>query len=173
MATQNELDMLGVNDQDMEMEGMIAEAEDVDEQEFAAMAPRGNFTAKAMNNLVAAANRLLPAFEQTPDYPTFNEDVQVFPTDFVRVLGMFQGAVNSAVDAGAIDEQFDFEMEDIVDDQSINLLAGKITNLANNREFKNFLKNPPMEEEVEEATVEEEIPMASDEEMNKMFMDRM
>lgn len=173
MPTQEELAMLGMNETEPNLEAEIGEAEQADEEQFASIAPRGDFSKKAMNNLVSAANRLLPAFEQTPDYPTFNEDVEVFPTDFVRVLSMFQGAVNAAAVNGAIDEQFDFEMEDITDDASLNFVAGKINNLAKSREFKNFLKNPPPEEEVEEEVIEKGTAAPTNEEMDTLFAGRL
>ena len=73
----------------MEIQG----AEQDDEMMFAQMSPKGNFTSKALNNLVKATNRLLPLFGQTPDYPMFEGNLTEFPTEFVRVLTMFKGAV--------------------------------------------------------------------------------
>ena len=70
-------------------EGMLAEdlnqAEDADEMEFEALSPEGSFTSKSLNALVKATNKLLPAFGQTPDYPTFSEDISKFPTDFTQI----------------------------------------------------------------------------------------
>ena len=170
---QEEMDALGINEEGLSLEAEVQGAESADEEQFQAIAPQGNFTTKALNNLVAAANRLLPAFEQTPDYPKFEENVQVFPTDFVRVLAMFQGAANSAAENGAIDAEADFQLEDITDDSAINLIAGKLNSLAKSREFKNFLKNPPpeVEEEVEELPEEEVLPNAD--EMDSFFAGRM
>ena len=144
-------DEMMMSGQPREMEISVSEAQRGDEDAFAALAPRGDFSRKAMNALVKATNRLLPLFDQSPDYPEFSEDVEVFPTDFVRVLGMFQGAVNAAVDAEMAPESADFMMEEITDDRSLQLLAGRLNQLATDREFKKFLKNPPMEEESEEA----------------------
>lgn len=151
---------------------MMAEGEQSDDEMFAQMAPTGDFSKNAMNRLVDATNKLLPLFDQTPDYPSFPDGVQQFPTDFVRVLGMFQGAINMAVDAGEIPEEMDFNMEDIQDDRSIMMLAGKISALAKNKDFKRFLENPPMEEEdqmEEEMTEEEEM---GDDEMDALFASR-
>lgn len=155
------------------MEEEVAGAEQADEQMFAEMAPRGRFTKKALNNLVNATNRLLPLFEQTPDYPVFEADVEVFPTDFVRVLAMFQGAVQAAVDSESIPADMDFQMEDLTDDMSLNLLAGKLTNLAKSKDFKMFLKNPPEEEMTEEEVVEEEAPAPTSSEIDMLFAGRM
>lgn len=142
---------------ELEIEGMAAEDEDI----FSQLAPTGNFSKKAMNQLVKATNRLLPLFGQDPTYPEFGEDVQQFPTDFVRVLAMFQGAVNAAVDSESIEPDMDFMMEDISDDRGIVLLAGRLNQLSTDRGFKQFLKNPPQE-------MEEEDMMAMDEEDNNM-----
>lgn len=171
--TQEEMDMLGVDEEGLSLAPEIADAEQADEEQFQAIAPQGNFTAKALNNLIGAANRLLPAFEQTADFPKITEDLTVFPIDLTRVISMFQGAVNSAVVADAIDPESDFQIEDITDDAAINLVAGKINSLAKSREFKQFLKNPPeeVEEEVAEEVVEEVAP--SDEEMDQFFAGRM
>jgi len=176
MARREELEMLGMNENNMlNVESEIGAAEQLDEAMFEELAPRGDFSKKALNNLVAAANRLLPLFEQSGDYPTFDADVDVLPTEFVRVLGMFQAAVNYAVDSGDIDEEMDFELEQITDDQSMNFLAGKINKLSKDREFKQFLQNPPpeMEEETEEEMQEEEVPMPTDEEIDSLFAARM
>ena len=84
----------------MEIDVEIDQAEGDDEANFQEMAPKGRFTAKALNNLVKATNRLLPLFDQTPDYPSFEEDITEFPTEFVRVLAMFQGAAEERRRAG-------------------------------------------------------------------------
>ena len=172
-----EMKMLGMSGdpQELDLSIEIGKAEEVDEDMYNQLAPRGKFSKKALNNLVTAANRLLPLFEQSPDYPMFEEDIQVFPNDFVRVIGMFQAAVNYAVDSGDLDEEMDFELEDITDDRSIMLLAGKITKLAQDREFKKFLQNPPPEfdEETEEEEMQEEESMPSSDEMDKFFAGRM
>jgi hypothetical protein len=169
---------------EMEIQIAVGDAEQADEQMYADMAPQsGNvpFSRKALNNLVKATNRLLPLFGQDPNYPEFAEDITVFPTDFVRILAMFQGATNEAVSNDVLDVEMDWSMDTITDDQSINALAGKLTSLAQSKPFKQFLKEQPgelMEQEEEEApSVEEEGPKApeemTDEEMNNLFAGRM
>lgn len=165
------------------MEIEIQSAEGADEMMYEEMAPSGNFSRKALNNLVKATNRLLPLFEQTPDYPQFGADISgPLPTDFVRVLAMFQGAVNAAVDADVLDEEMDFVMEDITDDQAIQALAGKIISIAGNRDFRSFLKNPPdiiEEEEIgeDQMMAEEGMPMTpesmTEEDIDSLFAGRM
>jgi hypothetical protein len=168
---------------EMALQVEIETAEGEDEAQYAEMSPTGNYSKKALNNLVKATNGLLPLFEQTPDYPTFAQDISgELPTDFVRVLAMFQGAISSAVANDAIDPEFDFTLEELVDDNSLQLVAGKLQSVAKNRDFRNFLKEPP-----EEGIVEEEVEMTeegqmetpmtaenmSEEEMNNLFMGRL
>ena len=167
----------------MALQVEIETAEGEDEAMYAEMAPTGRYSKKALNNLVKATNRLLPLFEQKPDYPTFTQDVDgQLPTDFVRVLAMFQGAINGAVQMDAIDGEFDFTLEDLTDDNAINMVAGKLSSIAKNRDFRNFLKGPPEEGVVvEEAEMTEEgqmeTPMTaedmSEDELDKLFMGRM
>ena len=158
----------------------IESAEGEDEMMYEEMAPSGRYSRKSLNNLVAATNRLLPLFEQTPDYPQFDGDLDgKLPTDFVRVLAMFQGAVNAAVDADVLDSEMDFVMEDMTDDTALQSIAGKITAISGNREFRSFLRNPP---EIEEEPDGEEISGAdvamegedmSSEQMDNLFAGRM
>ena len=160
--------------QPQDMEIMISESEANDEAVFAQIAPTGDFSVKALNNLVKATNRLLPLFGQEPTYPEFGEDVEVFPADFVRVLAMFQGAINTAVDAEMIPEDMDFMMEEISDDRDLTLLAGRLNALSDSRDFKLFLKDPPMEEEDEEEMDEEQMEEnnMTEADIDAMFMDR-
>ena len=157
----------------------IETAEGEDEMMYEEMAPSGRFSRKALNNLVKATNRLLPLFEQTPDYPQFDADLDgKLPTDFVRVLAMFQGAVNAAVDADVLDSEMDFVMEDMTDDMALQSIAGKITSIAGNREFRSFLRNPPeMEEEPMEEVSGAEAAMEGEdmtpEQMDNLFAGRM
>tara|TARA_R100000329_G_scaffold8516_1_gene9831 strand:- start:147 stop:665 length:519 start_codon:yes stop_codon:yes gene_type:complete len=162
----------------MEMEIEIQGAEDEDEMMFEDMAPEGNYTPKALNNLVKATNRLLPLFGQTPDYPTFSEPLTKLPTDFVRVLMMFSGAIDDAVGQDLIDNEMSFELSEITDDAMLNMLAGKINNLVNSKEFKRYLKETPS------GDVEEEMDMSAgesmmggeapdEEQMDALFMERM
>lgn len=164
-----------MNEQEMpEMEIEIKTAEQDDESMYQNMAPKGNFSSKALNILVGATNKLLPLFGQSPDYPQFQEGAKVLPTDFVRVLAMFQGATNQAVDADDVPAELDFMMEDLTDDRALVMLAGKLSKLATSKDFKQFLKNPPMEEPMEEEAPAEEEPVApSMEETDKLFMGRM
>jgi len=154
----------------------IGVAEQDEEIAFSEMAPRGRFSAKALNNLVKATNRLLPKFGQTPDYPMFNENLTELPTDFVRVLAMFQGATDDAVSQGIVDDEFAFEFEDITSDGNLMILAGKINKLATDKQYDRYLKSQPTdepeegEEMVEDETTTEDMPL---EDVDALFMERM
>lgn len=153
----------------------IISAEAEDEQAFADMAPEGKYTAENLNLLVAATNKLLPLFEQTPDYPTFEESIDgTLPTEFIRVLSMFLGAIDSAIEEDAIDPEMAYELEELIDDSSLLQLSGRLTSLANNRDFRQFLKNPPPEKEVEEELlpISPEESLMSNSDIDTLFASR-
>jgi len=166
--------MMNQGQPSMEMEIEIQGAEQEDESMFGEMAPKGRFTAKALNNLVKATNRLLPLFDQTPDYPSFDQNITEFPTDFVRVLAMFNGAVSGAIEENLIDEELDFDMSEITGDENVNMLAGKLNRLVNDRSFKKYLKGMSDDkgESMEEEEPESEQGM-QEEDVDALFMERM
>ena len=154
------------------MSDELGMAEEADEEMFEAMAPRGDFTSRGLDPLVRATNKLLPLFDQSGDYPSV-EDTEVLPTDFVRILAMFQAAVEDAIDGDVLREEMRIDLDGVIDDTGLMTIAGKLDMLSKDREFKKFLKEP-MEEEVageEEMDMEEE-PM-SDDEMDSLMMERM
>lgn len=167
-------EMMNQGQPSMEMEIEIQGAEQEDESMFGEMAPKGRFTAKALNNLVKATNRLLPLFDQTPDYPSFDQNITEFPTDFVRVLAMFNGAVSGAIEENLIDEELDFDMSEITSDENVNMLAGKLNRLVNDRSFKKYLKGMSDDkgESMEEEEPEPEQNM-QEEDVDALFMERM
>jgi hypothetical protein len=154
---------------------MLNEAELADEEMYDKMSPTGEFTKKGLNNLVSATNRLLPVFGQTPDYPTFTEDLTKLPTDFVRVLSMFADAVDDAMEAEVVGADMALSLDAISDDLSLTAAASKLDALSRNKEFKKFLKEPYAKSESKE---KEEIgPVKEDvmdeETMNSLFMQKM
>jgi hypothetical protein len=158
-----------------ELSTAVGEAEADDDLAFAEMAPSGKYSAQNLNLLVAATNKLLPIFEQSPDYPTFEGPIDgVLPTDFVRVLVMFLGAVDSAIAADAIDDEMAYDLQELVDDASLLQLSGRLTALAANRDFRQFLKNPPEEEDDTEETlpISDEEALMSNEDIDKLFTAR-
>lgn len=176
-----EIKIGGKGDNEMmdEKPAELAEVESADEAVFSEMAPKGSFTPKGLNSLVKSANKLLPAFGQTPDYPTFSDALNVLPTDFVRVLAMFKAAVDDAIAEGLLGEEMAIDLATVRDDLTLVSLAGKIDSLARNFAFKKFLKESPPEESRgteagEEAGMgEEEKGKMSEDEMDGLFMSKM
>ena len=178
-----EIKIGGKGEGDMPMEEdtskEVSDVAQADDEVYMEMAPKGNFTPKGLNNLVKAANQLLPLFGQTPDYPTFTESVKVLPTDFVRVLAMFKAAVDEAIAEGVLGEELAISFDNVIDDIALTSLAGKISQMARNFNFKKFLKEAPPEESRateagEEAGMgEEEKGKMSEDEMDNLFMSKM
>lgn len=134
------------------------------------MAPKGQFSAQALNRLVDEVNKLLPKM-QMPLYPTFSEDITVFPPEFVDVL---MGIAGVASDAG-IESPFDLSM--VADDRDLAMLAGQVGQLAEDEKLLDFIAGQGGEEPTEEPVAEEvtmqetpEGPVETDEEL---FLRRM
>ena len=148
-------------------------AQAADEKLMQEASPKGKFSKAALNSLVAATNKLLPAFEQDPGYPTFTEDLTQLPPDFTRVLSMFAAASADAAAADRVDGELAISLDDLVDDTGLKQLAGKINMLARDRMFKQFLQEEAPEEEEEVAEVQEEEAPMTEEDEEALFMERM
>jgi len=156
------------------MSGMAQGAEMEEEDMYGEMTPKGKFTPKGLQPLVKATNILLPLFGQTPDYPAMKEAVGEIPVDLFRVLTMFAAAVDDAISNEIIAPEMKLSFDGLRDDSGLMLLAGKLSKLALDREFKKFLKEPAPEAEA--PTVDEErtpMPEMGEEEANNMMMSRM
>ena len=134
-------------------------------------APTGQFSADALNRLVEEVNKLLPQMG-LPLYPTFTEDITVFPPEFVDVLIGLAGAA----DAAGVETLI--ELDGVESDRELAVLAGAISTLAEDEIFLQFLaNNMGTEEEVveEETIVEEPLPGGGEEviEDEELFMQRM
>ena len=154
--------------------GMGEAAAEAEDDMMEEMAPKGKFTPKGLAPLVKATNALLPLFGQTGDYPMITETVTVIPTDLFRVLSMFAAAVDDAIAGDMIDGEMAMDFSGVRDDSSLMLLAGKLSKLAANRDFKKFLKEPMAPKE--ESGVDEErtpMPKMTPEDEDTMMMERM
>jgi len=147
-------------------------AEEADDQMFAAMAPRGDFTSRGLGPLVRGTNALLPLFGQSADYPEV-EDTEVLPTDFVRILAMFQQAVEEAIEEDVIRDEMRIDLDDVRDDTALMTIAGKLEMLSKDKEFKRFLQEEVDGEEEGELDREPEMETMSPEEEDAMMMSRM
>lgn len=157
------------------------EAQESEESMYQVAAPKGNYTIKGLNPLVIATNKLLPLFGQEPTYPKFSGPLKELPTDFVRVLTMFKTAVDDAIAEEEVAPEMAFELDGIVDDTTLAMLAGKLSKLAIDKAFKKFLSSPPKDETKaseagEEAGMPEEesgLPAGGKESIDNLFMSRM
>tara|TARA_R100000808_G_scaffold8183_2_gene23256 strand:- start:9869 stop:10360 length:492 start_codon:yes stop_codon:yes gene_type:complete len=157
---------------------VLAGAEQVaDEQEaittdvLMGSAPRGQFSASALNQLVDEVNKILPKMGM-PLYPTFTEDITVFPPEFVDVIIGLAGAA----DAAGVETLI--ELDGVESDRELAVLAGAIGALAEEEAFLEYIAGnmAPEEEIVEEETVvEEPLPGGGEEviEDEELFMQRM
>jgi len=154
------------------IEAELRAAQAADEKALQDASPQGKFSKAALNSLVAATNKLLPAFEQEPNYPTFAEDMTELPPDFTRVLSMFSAASTDAANEDRVDEELAISLDSLVDDTGLKQLAGKVNMLANDRMFKMFLQeDAPEEEKEEEEVVEEQAPL-TEQDADALFMER-
>jgi hypothetical protein len=136
-------------------------------REATMITPQGKFSKNALNRLVKELNVVLEMFEQS--YPEFEEDITVFPEDFVRMLDMVASA---ASDAGV---DFELDMQSITDDRSLMMVAGQLRKLSKDKTFKKFLESNSIMGEDEPATevvVEQEV-VATPQDMDAMFAGRM
>jgi len=155
----------------VEEDGMVGE-----------FSPQGNFSKKTLNTLVKQTRQLQPLYGLNADYPEFQEDIQEFPTEFTRLLVMFKQSIDDAIATDILDEEKSFILEEITDDKSVQLLAGKLGAIAKDKKFKKFLEQPeevPIEEApLEEPTqlIDEErtpLPEGSDASIDELFMERL
>ena len=130
--------------------------------------PEGKFSQDAVNRMIGALNEVLMLFED--EYPMVEEDMTMFPEDLVDKLMMIDMATEDA------DVDFDISIGDISDDRDLALVAGKLTKLAKDRDFKRFLQSDSMtgdEEVIEEEVTVEEMPEEEPMDMDAMFAGRM
>jgi len=180
MAREMEIQILGMDSMDpgmmmaqAEAEGAIGDLRDMEEAEFEAMAPQGDFSKAALNSLVRSHNKVSKMFDMET-YPDFSEGVEVFPSRFVRELMMIAQAVADAIDEGVVDEEMMIDLSDVASDRDLARLAGRLDSLSRDKDFRRFLKEGPSEKEVSEEEVAESVPMdeMGDDEIESLMMDR-
>lgn len=173
MTPNEKMDIEKMRAQAMSRQGEVEESED---ELYGASSPKGKFSGKALNGLVEATNRLLPLFGIEEKYDRFGSGMMTsLPPEFVRLLTMFSKAMADAIDAGILPEDAMIDMKIVVDDNSLQALAGRLGMAAKSPGFKRFLlrkvsEAPPEAEEAEEEGMSEE--MGSDD-MDKLMMERM
>lgn len=151
-----------------ELEAMGQQVQAKEDEAFGMASPQGDFHAKQLNTLVDGLNQVLPLFG-VDAYPTFSEDTTVFPPDFVRLLSM---VAKAAGDSGSME----LDLTDVKTDRDLVVLAGKLSALAKDRDFRDFLKQPAKPAAVDakqgKKVEASEKPSMSDEEMDALFASR-
>jgi len=138
------------------------------QEEAMRVLPEGEFSAPKLNNLVDALNEVIVLMPDVQEYPSFEEDITVFPGEFVDAIEM----VNQiATDVGLDDMIVDVTV--IGDDTDLAQAAGQLKSLAKSREFKQFLKNLPVEKTDLAEPAPTEPPPPTEGEMDEMMMMRM
>lgn len=171
-------------DQKKQLEDVRAEAiarqgevEEKEDELYMAASPKGRFSAKALNSLVEATNRLLPLFGMADEYPKFGAEMQTsLPPAFVRVLTMIGKAIDDAIAEGVLPEDTKVDLTVITDDAGLQGLAGRIGMAAKSPGLKRFLKRKVAEGMTEEMPAEDEgtgEEAMSEDKMNNLFAERM
>ena len=128
-----------------------AQVEDAEDTQYEMVAPKGNFSAKGLNALVDASNKLAPMFGLDA-YPRFTEDQVSLPPEFMRLLSMFTAAIEDAIEDGVLPEDSALVFDGITDDRGLQMIAGRLIMAAKNGQFKRFLskkEKPESETKIE------------------------
>lgn len=96
---------------------------------FQTAAPTGKFSATALNSLVGAFNEVLVTMGIPEPYPEFDAGTRALPGDLVRGLAMVADATTSTGTPNPVN------LEKVKDDTDLELLAGKLMNLAEDEDF--------------------------------------
>lgn len=121
------------------------EEEEMNTEMLETASPKGSFSAEEMSGMVIELNKVLALFEDS--YPEIAENLNEFPAELTNKLVMIQDA---AQQAGL---EWELELETIVDDKGVMLLAGKLRQLSEDKTFQKFLESSSIEGE--EAPIEE------------------
>jgi len=142
-----------------------------DDKMLMSLAPKAKkeFSVQALNRLVDGWNSLAPAFGIKEIYPTFTEPATVLPTEFTKILLMTDSAVQDAMKEKL--KLSPLSLETINDDRGLVILASKLSSLAKDRDFKDWLLSAETPEtnadesveDVSEMDTELGAPMSDDE----------
>jgi len=137
-------------DMETEMFNKAAQLDQTTEVALGKASPRGEFSAPALNSVVAAMNGTLEAMGLPGDYEPFESDDVALPTDMLRRL--------NAIDAAAEDSPVDVRLPiaEVTDDRGLAQLEAALMVLTKSAPFKSFVtQNAPEDETPEpEAPVE-------------------
>jgi len=129
-----------------EMDTAMQDADIAQEEVYSEMSPQGDFSKAATNGVIKALNSVLPLFG-IDKLEMVDSDTTEFSPDLTRSLSMVAQSVSDAMEAGELDDELLFDMEDIGDDRDLKLLSGKLSMLARHKDFKRWLKTAEVEPE--------------------------
>jgi hypothetical protein len=138
---------------------------------FQSAAPTGRFSEGALNSLVDAFNEVLVTMGIPDPYPQFTSGARVLPGDFVKGLAMVADATTQLGMSNPVN------LDGVEDDTDLELMAGKLMNLAENEEFAVKMNEVPGEDGSDimpdGEAVEDDDELGILEEDDALFMQRM
>jgi hypothetical protein len=131
------------------------------------MAPEGEYSKKALNQLISSLNKARELFDAAP-ISNVTEDLTVMTEDMVLTLMMLKQA---SADAGT---ELPVNFQGASDDRDLAVLTAQVDGLVGDRMFKKFLNTEsgaqPSELEQQQTETAEEV-VAEDDQMADVDMD--
>tara|TARA_R100000742_G_C4279296_1_gene103470 strand:- start:2514 stop:3008 length:495 start_codon:yes stop_codon:yes gene_type:complete len=164
--------MASVEELEGEVRGMAMDVDQQMGQQIAASTPEGDFSERSLDRLARSLNKIRQVFGAEP-IPDINTDMDMLPEDMARTLMMLQQISDDAR------LKIDLDLDNLMDDQGLTILAGKVDAMLEDRNLMLFLQQEragtePEEEEIpmEEPAEMPAQPMA-DADMDALMMERM
>lgn len=164
--------MARLEELESEVRGMAMDVDQQMSQQIAAAVPEGDFSEGALDRLARSLNKIRQVFGAEP-IPDINTDMDMLPEDMARTLMMLQQISDDAR------LKIDLDLDNLMDDQGLTILAGKVDAMLEDRNLMLFLQQerPGTEPEAEEMPMEETVEMAAEPmaeaDMDALMMERM
>tara|TARA_R100000655_G_scaffold39557_2_gene74869 strand:+ start:2179 stop:2673 length:495 start_codon:yes stop_codon:yes gene_type:complete len=164
--------MASVEELEGEVRGMAMDVDQQMSQQIAASTPEGDFSERSLDRLARSLNKIRQVFGAEP-IPDINTDMDMLPEDMARTLMMLQQISDDAR------LKIDLDLDNLMDDQGLTILAGKVDAMLEDRNLMLFLQQEragtePEEEEIPmEETVEMPAQPMADADMDALMMERM
>ena len=164
--------MASVEELEGEVRGMAMDVDQQMGQQIAASTPEGDFSERSLDRLARSLNKIRQVFGAEP-IPDINTDMDMLPEDMARTLMMLQQISDDAR------LKIDLDLDNLMDDQGLTILAGKVDAMLEDRNLMLFLQQEragtePEEEEIPmEETVEAPAQPMADADMDALMMERM
>lgn len=162
---------------EQEVMGKAQQLEGIEQEAMDAVAPIVELSKAQVAKLIATVNRLIEVFGGEPIQIEATDISGPMPNEIFNALNMVKAAIT---DSGLVD--YDFMFADFEDPRFVDVLVGKLDNLANDKAFITFLKGKPEQMEpamevaeapMDEMEAEEVTDEPSDEDLDKLIMERM